>query len=881
MKAEECGANCQQCPLKEMEYVPPEINPASRTIIVGNYPTDHEVRASRPFVGPAGNELVGIMRQIGWNRGDVDWTTVVCCKPPDNDMKKFLAQVRKRNRTIDKENRLRKQKGEKTIAKIPMPQDCCKPRLDAELKKHNTWIIAGTQAAKACIHSGASVMELRGSPTEIERDGRTIQVLPTFHPAMVQQSPRWKEVWENDLRRAYKWFNSGLRWQPPTIYYHPKVEDLRRFLFNKDVPYYTYDIETDGIEALTANIRCIGIGTPKEVVLIGYRGINGRDMFYTEKELKEVNDLLCEFFEDESILKCGHNAGYYDRIVVEQQLGVTPRPLIDTMLMHRLVASELPHSLGFLGSVYTEAPSWKTDRQGRKKAYGSETDFELHEYCGYDVGITAEVVPALIAQVKSRGQMDLMTCDHKLQEICSDMHTVGMFVDQEKRHKLEKEMFRSIHEQREKIQSLGPTKDINPGSPIQVRELLFEKWQLDPPVDNKVKFTDTGDISTGDPILRALLTLRSLTEEQREVITQIRRYKKTQKLLGTYVTKLRYSTEEAWGGWDEDDSWMDKATRDKYGLKKLGIVNPHTGRMYPGYNAHVTTTGRLSSSRPMNAQNFPKHMRGLVRAQPGHIFVGADADQLELRIAASRWNSQKYLEAFENGLDPHSSVTAYTVFGKRFEDAAIECGCGPYPWKTGTKFSGTADKLRQLSKIIQYASQYSASVDTVHRVITQTEVPDPDRPGYTLMPYAKMSVREVRIMHEKWCEGAQFNAGWDREIQDYRNNGYLIEPVMGRRRDFLDGENINEIVNFPIQASGASLMNMAIIDLHERIPLYKWGVGTGIINQCHDSIVVECPESEAEWVKEQIEDAMNLTHVSLRGVTFTAAADIAMTWDKV
>ena len=104
---------------------------------------------------------------------------------------------------------------------------------------------------------------------------------------------------------------------------------------------------------------------------------------------------------------------------------------------------------------------------------------------------------------------------------------------------------------------------------------------------------------------------------------------------------------------------------------------------------------------------------------------------------------------------------------------------------------------------------------------------------------------------------------------------------MGRRRDFLDGENINEIVNFPIQASGASLMNIAIMDLYERIPLYKWGPGTGIINQCHDSIAVECPESEAEWVKEQLEDAMNLTHSSLRGVIFTAAADIAMTWDKV
>ncbi len=36
---------------------------------------------------------------------------------------------------------------------------------------------------------------------------------------------------------------------------------------------------------------------------------------------------------------------------------------------------------------------------------------------------------------------------------------------------------------------------------------------------------------------------------------------------------------------------------------------------------------------------------------------------------------------------------------------------------------------------------------------------------------------------------------------------------MGRRRYFEDGENPNELVNFPIQGAGASLMNIAIIDL--------------------------------------------------------------------
>ena len=180
---------------------------------------------------------------------------------------------------------------------------------------------------------------------------------------------------------------------------------------------------------------------------------------------------------------------------------------------------------------------------------------------------------------------------------------------------------------------------------------------------------------------------------------------------------------------------------------------------------------------------------------------------------------------------------------------------------------------------MQYASQYYATVPTVHRVITQTEIDNGD--GTTTLPYIGMELKEVRLMHEKWCEGAKFDYGWNQEIQTWKSKGYLEEPILGRRRDFLDGENPNELVNFPIQSSAASLMNLAIIELYEKIPLYKWGPGTGIINQCHDSIVVECPESEAEWVAKQLVECMNRIHPAFPGVKFTAEADISMRWSEV
>ena len=141
-------------------------------------------------------------------------------------------------------------------------------------------------------------------------------------------------------------------------------------------------------------------------------------------------------------------------------------------------------------------------------------------------------------------------------------------------------------------------------------------------------------------------------------------------------------------------------------------------------------------------------------------------------------------------------------------------------------------------------------------------------------------------MRDNWLKGApEFEDGWRKEINAFRSQGYLEEDVTGRRRDFLDSqagdEAANELVNFPIQASAAGLMNKALLQLHEQIPLNKWGPGTGIINQCHDSIVVECPESEAQRVVGMLEEALNQTHKSLPGVVFTASADIGHTWKQV
>ena len=139
------------------------------------------------------------------------------------------------------------------------------------------------------------------------------------------------------------------------------------------------------------------------------------------------------------------------------------------------------------------------------------------------------------------------------------------------------------------------------------------------------------------------------------------------------------------------------------------------------------------------------------------------------------------------------------------------------------------------------------------------------------------------MMHGKWLEKYYEYPRWWQELEErHVRDGFITEPIGGRRRDCLDGTDAGELASFVAQAGVASIMNAATIELRRGpLPCEKWGPGTGIIFQGHDSLVVECPEKEAERVKSILVEALTLTHASMPGVTFTADAKIGKSWDEV
>ena len=822
------GALCDDCPLNDCTPVGPELHPGAKLIVVGEAPGAMEVSEGRPFVGPSGQEAMKAFRREGLGRRNADWTNAIACKPEDKDMRLTL-------RRLQRENRKRRERGE--AVKLS-PVDYCRPRLKKELARHENILVMGSIGLGALSSGAGSIMDARGNPMTFELDGRVRKLFPTIHPSFALHQGSYKQVFAADVSKAWRYFRDCLRWEEPVRVYNPTPTELAAFL-SRPHPWLAYDVETDGIEPLECAVRCIGIGDTETCLSIGVLGIDGRSLFYAPGDLAEIKRILKEWFTG-PMTKVGHNAGYYDRMVIETWLGVTPAPLLDTILLHRLMCSELPHSLGMVGGLLTDVWGWKSG----KVATSAASDHELHKYCLTDVAVSARIVEPVAASVKARGQEEIVILDHKTQDMCVGLHRNGMWVNQRTRLEFEIALEGEISEKRKVCMDASGLAEHNPNSFLQVGRLLYRDWGLTPH-----EYTELGDPSTADACMRAHLVDRRIEGEQKAYIEALRKFRRAVKAQSTFIRPMGVQTPDG-----------------------KGLVAAD-GRLHADYNAHTPVTGRISSSR-MNLQNVPKRFRKCMEPEKGRIYVGADMDQLELRAASAMANCEKYLEVFNAGGDPHA-VTGEMLYGTA--------------WRHGS--DDDRKRMRDFAKRFVYAVIYGATDQTIHDVIVSVENDKGE------LVYADLALRETAALRRRWLrEAPEFEQWWDATVETFRRDKFLADPIAGRRKDFLNGEEFNELVNYRVQAAGAAIVSVAAMKLIDGpIPFGKWGHGTGLVNQCHDALCAEVPadgvyvDANGEYQAKpgslvaRVQDAITGTmtmRVPGLDVEFTAEARLAMSWDK-
>lgn len=539
-------------------------------------------------------------------------------------------------------------------------------------------------------------------------------------------------------------------------------------------------------------------------------------------------------------------------------------------------------------------------------------DATLFKYNSKDNIVTARVKAPIEIEVSMRAQDAPLTRYPDItipqlaahcQEVCVGLHRVGVYIDQERRQRAESWLQAWTHSMRQELEEkvrkwgrFGKAKSdleaegvdgtaefeagaydigdepsgFNPNSTKHMADLLYERMKLVPK-----EFTPTGDPSSNDKALRRHLIEDNLPPEIEDIFYLIRKDRKVRnKWLGTYVAPFSPNP-----------------------LKGKSKLYPD-GRVRAQWNGHGTLVWRYSASDP-GLQTIPGDIKAMYTAAPGHILAGADMDQIHLRIIAALWGIVRYQEVFAMGGDPHA-MSAFVIFGEEFKQAK---GFPGGVWKGEVfipngqgKWSGQAKNLRQIAKTFIYAFAYGAELDTIYQVLIKAE----DAFGRLVFkekPGAKQTFRsKVEAMRAKTLAGMpEFEAGWAMEMELAVSNGqmtgeppWLADPLAGIRRDFLgglgDAAEKNEVRNFRVLTTEAVIMHMRERELLAEMPFQKYGPGTGMIIQVHDSISIELPrlrgmtlEESGKWGADFVADKLTSKIPGWEHVPFTASGTFGHT----
>ena len=204
--------------------------------------------------------------------------------------------------------------------------------------------------------------------------------------------------------------------------------------------------------------------------------------------------------------------------------------------------------------------------------------------------------------------------------VLAEMEWTGVMIDLDGFAEL-KRRFEGERQRLEKSIHAAAGQEFNINSPLQLREILFDKLQL--PVLKKTASGPSTDASV----------LQQLAEAGHELPALLMEFREITKLEGTYIDALP------------------------------ALLNPRTKRLHTTFNQAAAATGRLSSNDP-NLQNIPirtevgREIRRMFIPRPGWQLVSADYSQIELRLLAHLSSDEAFVQAFRAGGDIHRQTAA-------------------------------------------------------------------------------------------------------------------------------------------------------------------------------------------------------------------------------
>ena len=280
------------------------------------------------------------------------------------------------------------------------------------------------------------------------------------------------------------------------------------------------------------------------------------------------------------------------------------------------------------------------------------------------------------------------------------------------------------------------------------------------------------------------------------------------------------------------------------------MVNAQTGRVHTNYAQAVAVTGRLASNDP-NLQNIPvrtgegRRIREAFIAPPGHKLVSADYSQIELRIMAHISGDESLLRAFSQGEDIHRATAA-----EIFSVTPLE----------------VSNDQRRVAKVINFGLIYGMSAFGLAANLGITR----DAAKLYIDRYFARYPGVARYMDETRLSA--------------KSKGY-VETAFGRRLWLpeINGGNgprrqaaERAAINAPMQGTAADLIKLSMIAVQKWIEESK--VGTRMIMQVHDELILEVPDAELSDVRKRLPELM--CGVAALKVPLVAEVGAGLNWEE-
>ncbi|MEG0748061.1 MAG: DNA polymerase I, partial [Cetobacterium sp.] len=481
---------------------------------------------------------------------------------------------------------------------------------------------------------------------------------------------------------------------------------------------------------------------------------------------------------------------------------------LDTMLAYHLLTSQTREEIEvMLKNVIEE----DIEKYSEVFAKTKVSELSNEDYGKFLVKRTRGMLvayPELLKELENNNLLEvLQEIEMPLIKVLASMENEGIKISPEYFSNYSEELELRLNQLTEKIYEIAGG-EFNINSPKQLGEVLFLNLNIPP-----VKKTKTG-FSTDSEVLE------KLREQGHEIAESILEYRRLSKLKSTYVDPLPKMVDE-------------------------------NNRLHTTFNQTGTATGRLSSSDP-NLQNIPvrteegmKIRRGFI-AETGHVLLGIDYSQIELRVLAEISQDENLIKAYAENQDLHS-LTARKLFELDIDEEVTR-------------------EQRDAAKTVNFSIIYGKT-------------------AFGLSQELKISPKEASEYISRYFDQYPSVKHLEKEIIMYAEEHGYVETYFKRKR-IIEGINSKNrviksqaermAVNTVIQGTAAEILKKVMINLYD---VLKDKNDIHMLLQVHDELIFEVEKEKALEYKDLIENIMKES-IKFSKVKLEVNSSIGENWSE-